>query len=160
VTFYFIKDTYDKLGNFIHVPVLTEHRKAQREKYLSGHVRRYLLEGVVPAIERLCQSTLDANFKKTMDFKCPECENIFRRSERSLKYFKEASCPFCNAEYDVGFEEGKAYIMVKVIPFECPDCQSVTDIKKYQTGDSMDIICNQCHSRFILQEKVWSVTRA
>lgn len=158
ITFSFIKDTYDKLGSFIHVPVLIKQREVQC-KYFSGELRDYLLNKVVPEIERLCKSTLDAQINEIVSFKCQECNKVFKRSERSLKTFGCTSCSFCGAEYNVSYKKGKAYIILKVMFYKCSDCQAVNDIKKYQMKDGMEITCDQCHSRFILQEKAWSLKR-
>lgn len=161
ITFNFVKETYDKLGSYLHVPVMSDQRLKHLES-IENELRNYLLDKVVPEIERLCSSECSVNITERYPFQCAFCHNEFTMSKRSLETFKTAVCPVdsCKAEYDFSYKGGRPTLNVKMVVYKCDNCCSPIFIYQHKLKEDVEISCEKCSSKFIVKKHQWAVVRA
>ena len=77
----FVRKHYSKLGNFLHAPTIGQLRQGRQKT--TEDLRKYL-EEILPQVERLCASTLQANLGAFSNLECECCGTTIVRNVKSL----------------------------------------------------------------------------
>jgi DNA-directed RNA polymerase subunit RPC12/RpoP len=160
ITLKFVKETYDKLGRYLHIPTTSDHRSMHLES-IKKELRNYLLKEVIPEIERLCNSEGVSNLTERIKFKCAYCGVLWSPSKRSLEKFKMAVCPMdgCRAQYDFSYVNGRPTVNVKMRAYRCMSCGEAIFIEEHKLEEGLEFSCKKCNSNFILKKTGWIVER-
>jgi DNA-directed RNA polymerase subunit RPC12/RpoP len=160
ITLKFVKDTYDKLGRYLHIPTTSDQRSGHLE-FMKKELRNYLLKEVIPEMERLCESEGSANITERISFECAYCGALWSPSKRSLEKFKIAVCPMdgCRAQYDFSYVEGKPALHVKKRGYRCLTCGEANFIEEHKLNEGLNIVCKKCSSNFLLKKTGWNIER-
>jgi predicted RNA-binding Zn-ribbon protein involved in translation (DUF1610 family) len=143
----FIKETYHRLGNFLHIPTIAQQKSQKQE-----NLRDNLID-IVSKLEELCSSTIDSNIASVITFECQYCNNTILRNKNSLEKNKFLICPECRAEYEFYYNEETPMFQAQEMSYTCPHCQIEYFIRKHLLKEGSILSCDKCSSKFILERK-------
>ena len=117
-----LRKTYNKLGNYLHVPTPS----AKRQQPLRSD-----LEKMLQTLEPIVQSSLDATIAETVEFDCHKCEKKVLTNKKGLKTGSEVECldENCGTIYWVHEQDdGKFKFILKAARFSCKECSDTIEI--------------------------------
>lgn len=150
----FVRKHYSKLGNFLHAPTIGQLRQGRQKT--TEDLQKYL-EEILPQVERLCASTLQANLGAFSNLKCECCGTTIVRNVKSLAVGGLVVCTKtdCRAEYTVTSLGGEAPLyQLSQIVFECLSCKAQVFVEKHRLTDGVAIRCHTCEAK-IVARKAW-----
>lgn len=148
-----LRKTYNKLGNFLHVPP-PKSRRRERSADENTELRKYL-EEVVAELEPIVASTLDASLAQVVTFTCKQCGDPIVANVEGVKHSRRTEClnPNCRAEFalieteDVGLS---CQLMISAFP--CRKCSHQNHIENRKLTIGYRFSCEKCGEPY---EIVW-----
>lgn len=154
MTIRFIRDTYDKLGYFLHIPSISQ--RSQHSKKL-GDLRNDL-ESMIPKLEGLCSNNFISNLAPVITFKCKRCSKHNVKNKESLKKNNVVICidENCKAEYIFIDNIGKPTFLLAQTACNCPSCKTQFVLDKHKLKEEMIIKCKKCRKQLMFY-KLWGI---
>lgn len=147
-----INKTYNKLGSFLHL---------QPKSNSMATIDKTFLEEVVVEIEKSETSSLLSNFATTISFDCDLCKESITCCEEALTDLKEVVCPndLCRGAYDMSKEGTDWMFKLKTLSFDCPDCNSKSELATTKLDVGQRIVCIDCGSQFQIAGNEWKLSK-
>lgn len=153
-----LKKHYNKLGNYLHVPMPTQIKK---RKTLSDTELKVYLQELLQIVEPACRNTFDTNIAEVVNFECCQCGQLIIRNKASLEKNPSVICLVenCKAQHVVYQEGGQYFIRLCQAEFICPDCQTSNYVSLHQMAEGVKLSCIECNRQYIIDRR-WVCQRA
>lgn len=145
-----IKDHYDALGSFVHLPNL----KQLEEKGFANPAK--ILERCKRIVELvkavLASPIFNTNFGVFTSIECmnPDCKQMVRRRIPSSNSSLKATCLHCNLAYEVKIDGDQCTWGVDLEKIPCPNssCEEVFGISRSDLKPGSYFSCRSCGKRY------------
>lgn len=153
---------YDKLGNFLHIPTIAQTNSA---KIKTPQEIRKVCDGIASDLEESLSASLqDLSITAMFEFDCKRCQSkilkgipVTMREKVVIAYCEtQKGGKKCDASYVITFEENEWKFQAEQAQVNCPDqeCDGVWQIWKSDFKPPMDLVCDQCTSKYRIFERV------
>jgi transcription elongation factor Elf1 len=143
--FPWLQKTYNKLGNYLHVPSPRAQEQSPPNP-LPEKVRAELL-GIIRDLEPVVASTIEGTLAVTIVFDCSECEKPVICNLEGLKNTHTATClnPSCGAQYSALESPNDEFEFILVTTrFKCIQCEQENLIQTRHIGIGFTFPCSSC----------------
>lgn len=146
-----IKDHYDALGSYLHMPTLKQLEKEGEPDLAKLHDRCLtiivLLDGV------LSSPVFNINFGTFSSIECmnPDCRKTVRRRIPSGQSTLSAACLDCEMGYDLSVDADGQCVwrpVLEQVPCPDPSCNQVFTVSSGQLKPGARLKCQSCQGRF------------
>lgn len=150
----FIKNTYHKLGKYIHFPHPNEKKELDIEKRANN-----LKEIYSKLNEIVRDGSIISTFGQKISFECSECKKTSKLSKFKLLKDLTVKCfnIECNAIYDFSYINDKPEFKLQQEKFECNECDGITYLNKYKIKNNSQFKCLHCNQNYLICEGLYIV---
>lgn len=154
ITIKFIRDIYDKLGYFLHIPSILQ--LSQHSKKLSD--LRADLNNLIPKLEDLCSSNFITNLAPVITFKCKRCGSYNLKNKEAIKKKNVFICSEenCKVEYKYVDNNGSPTFLLAQVICNCPDCNTQIVYDKHKLKEGLIIKCKKCRKQLMFN-RTWEI---
>ena len=150
----FIKNTYHKLGKYIHFPHPAEKKELDIEKRAKD-----LKEIYSKLNEIVSDGSVISTFGQKISFECSECKKTSKLSKSKLLKDLTVKCfnIECNATYDFSCIDDNPQFKLQQEKFECNECNQTTYIDTYKIKNNSQFKCLYCNQNYLIFEGLYIV---
>ena len=146
-----IKDHYDALGSFLHMPTLKQLEEAGEQDLTKLHKRCLTIIGLLDGV--LSSPIFNINFGTFSSIPCmnPDCGKIVRRRIPTGQSAQSAACLDCGMDYKltVGADGHCVWRPVlEEVPCPGPSCAVVFKVSPGELKAGRRLACHACGGRF------------
>jgi hypothetical protein len=155
-----LRKTYNKLGNFLHIPTPPSGAVSQQPE-----PRRSDLEAILGDVRAVLTSAVDSSLAKVVEFECAACRATVIVNEDRLRKNPHVRClnSACNSEHVAVFSTQDADSPIHferyAKSFECLDCGKAISISISDLIHGYAFECSACHARHQILETEWGYAR-
>ena len=154
--FSWLRKTYNKLGNYLHVPnpsVEVRYADPKRQEKLRSDLKEMIRE-----LEPIVQSHLDGRMGMTVSFDCCKCGKRISISSRALADQIEVECMdrSCSAVHWAKDEGNGEYSFgLKRHRFKCLQCSQNMDVEERLISIGFHFNCSNCGEEYEVCDQQW-----
>jgi len=150
-----LRKTYNKLGNFLHISTLDSQTKDKNHKS-NDDLRKFLKE-TISQLEIIVKSNLDCSIGKTISFDCAVCSTTVVANIEGVKSTATAQClnQNCCADYYSSEENGEVFFKLQTIDFKCLKCEESISIERKKVTFGTQFHCLSCDSKHKIISNNW-----
>lgn len=152
----FINKTYNKLGNYLHVPTLKA--QASLKSNINKQRLREDIKEIMDKLQPMVKSTFNASFAEVVTFPCDECQSLIPCNEKGLKKTGKAEClnPNCGAQFlalENSLNTWSFKFQYQI--FACLKCNKENKIGKHKLKMGTSFDCDGCKTKHEIVEPLW-----
>ena len=136
-----LRKHYNKLGNFLHVPLPSRSDSA----YSNPELIDYLV-GLVGELDIPINNIFQCSIAETVSSVCMCCDNLIVRNYESIKSTLVLDCPFCSARYTLEQTDNGHLWHLHQSEYICPECDTVNYFPEHRVAEGLKLVCCQCES--------------
>lgn len=150
----FIKNTYHKLGKYIHFHHPDEKKELDIEK------RAKTLKEIYSNLNEIVRDgSVISTFGQKISFECSECKKTSKLSKSKLLKDLTVKCfnIECNATYDFSYINDKPEFKLQQEQFKCTECKEIIYLDKYKIKNNSQFFCLNCNQEYLVREGLYIV---
>lgn len=151
-----ISKTYNKLGNFLHVP--NPRAEELRPLPVSMEKLRRELNAILTELKPVVETSFDASFAEVVTFPCEICNSLVPCNAKGLRQTHEAEClnPHCGVRFvAVENDNGSFSFTLQTAVFPCQKCKNEIPIADKKVKVGMDFTCSACRTKHVIHSQAW-----
>ena len=155
LTFRTVKQHYDRLGNFLHVPVPSASTATSSLSERYQKLRRTLVE-LVSQLEPIVSSTFSGQMAEVFNFECIGCDRPSVVNAKAASRIGLAYCVHCGAEHRVKVHEnGTPEFFLDFLVCRCRRCEAEMQLQVRHLNEGWIFACKACGAQHVVTAHVW-----
>ena len=152
-----VRKTYNKLGNYLHVPTPSASGKPGGISQDGAKLRRDL-DSISAERRTVVDSTIDSSIARIIQFDCLVCNSPIIRNADSAVESHQAIClqSSCAGEHHLEFDDNGGFTAhLEATFFECLNCNHPNPVQNRKLAIGFQFKCETCGTQHTFVSRQW-----